>query len=86
MAKPTFKTNPRTQQVLEDLDLYREFCQDFGYRWNEADLYNFRSMRSNNLTSLPKAKLLRINGTRMLDALRDIVNHEKTILHGSRTL
>jgi hypothetical protein len=43
MAKPTFKTNPRTQQVLEDLDLYREFCQDFGYRWNEADLYNFRS-------------------------------------------
>jgi hypothetical protein len=43
MAKPTFKTNPRTQQVLEDLDQYREFCQDFGYRWNEADLYNFRS-------------------------------------------
>ena len=43
MAKPTFKPNPRTQQALEDLDLYREFCQDFGYRWNEADLYNFRS-------------------------------------------
>ena len=28
---------------IEDLDQYLEFCQDFGYRYNEADLYNFKS-------------------------------------------
>ena len=43
MAKPVIKHNPRTQQVWEDLDRYREFVQDYGYRFNEADLYNFRS-------------------------------------------
>ena len=43
MAKPTIKPNARTQQVLKDLDLYREFCVSYGYRYNEADLYNFRS-------------------------------------------
>ena len=43
MAKPIIKTNTRTQQVWEDLERYLEFCQDYGYRWNEADLYNFRS-------------------------------------------
>ena len=43
MAKPIIKPNARTQQVLEDLDLYREFCVSYGYRCNEADLYNFKS-------------------------------------------
>ena len=43
MARPQIKPNARTQQVWEDLDRYREFVQDYGYRFNEADLYNFRS-------------------------------------------
>lgn len=43
MAKIAIKPNARTQQVWEDLDRFREFCQDYGYRFNEADLYNFKS-------------------------------------------
>jgi hypothetical protein len=43
MAKPIFKPNARAQQVLEDLDRYLEFCRDFGYRYDEVDLYNNRS-------------------------------------------
>jgi hypothetical protein len=35
------KTN--IKQVFEDLDRYRNFCREFGYRFNEADLYNNRS-------------------------------------------
>jgi hypothetical protein len=35
------KTN--IKQVFEDLDRYRNFCREFGYRFNEADLYNTRS-------------------------------------------
>ena len=38
-----FKSNPRTQKVFDDLDKYRNFCRDYGYRFDEADLYSNRS-------------------------------------------
>jgi len=43
MAKPTFKPNPKVAEIFDDLENLKEFCQDFGYRFNEADLYNFKS-------------------------------------------
>ena len=43
MAKITFKSNPRVAEIQEDLEKLMEFCQDYGYRYNEADLYNFKS-------------------------------------------
>lgn len=43
MAKPQIKPNARVQQTLEDLEKFREFVVDYGYRFNEADLYNFKS-------------------------------------------
>ena len=43
MAKPTFKPNPRVTEIFNDLEQFLEFCQEFGYRYNEGDLYNFRS-------------------------------------------
>jgi hypothetical protein len=43
MAKPTFKPNPRVTEIFDDLDKFLEFCQEYGYRYNEGDLYNFRS-------------------------------------------
>jgi hypothetical protein len=43
MAKPTFKPNPRVTEIFNDLEQFLEFCQEYGYRYNEADLYNFRS-------------------------------------------
>jgi len=43
MAKPAIKPNHRVTEIFEDLETYLEFCQDFGYRYNEADLYNFKS-------------------------------------------
>ena len=43
MAKPTFQPNPRVRQIFEDLEKYLEFCQDYGYKYNEADLYNWKS-------------------------------------------
>ena len=29
-----------TREIYNDLDNYRDFCRDYGYRFNEADLYN----------------------------------------------
>ena len=43
MAKPTFKPNPRVEAIFDDLQQFLEFCQDYGYRYNEGDLYNFKS-------------------------------------------
>ena len=43
MGKPLLRVNPRALQAFEDLSTYLEFCVDYGYRYNEADLYNFKS-------------------------------------------
>jgi hypothetical protein len=43
MAKIAIKHNPRVNEIFEDLDKLREFCVDYGYRFNEADLNNFKS-------------------------------------------
>ena len=43
MAKTVFETNPRVHQIFDDLDQYLEFCQDFGYMYDESDLYNWKS-------------------------------------------
>jgi hypothetical protein len=43
MAKPQFKPNARVNAIFEDLEQYLRFCQDFGYKFNEADLYNWKS-------------------------------------------
>lgn len=43
MAKIAIKPNAKVQQLFEDLEQYLAFCQDFGYKFNEAELYNQRS-------------------------------------------
>ena len=43
MARLTFRHNPKVQAIFEDLEQFLRFCQDFGYRYNEADLYNWKS-------------------------------------------
>ena len=43
MAKPTIKANPRVTAVFEDLEQYLDFCQNYGYKYNERDLYNWKS-------------------------------------------
>ena len=43
MAKPQIQSNPRVKQIFEDLEKYKEFCVDFGYKFDESDLYNQRS-------------------------------------------
>jgi hypothetical protein len=37
------KSNPRVAEIFDDLEVFQEFCQDYGYRYNESDLYNFKS-------------------------------------------
>jgi len=34
---------PTITQIFDELDAYRDFCRDFGYVFNEAHLYNFKT-------------------------------------------
>jgi len=43
MGRPTIQSNPRVHQLFEDLEKYLEFCQDYGYKYDEATLYDMRS-------------------------------------------
>jgi hypothetical protein len=43
MAKIAIKHNPRMTELFDELEKFLTFCQDFGYRFNEADLFNFKS-------------------------------------------
>lgn len=43
MAKVEVKSAARVNQIFNDLDNYLGFCRDFGYRFNEQDLYNHKS-------------------------------------------
>lgn len=43
MAKPNIKSNPKVNQIFDDLEGYLSFCKKYGYKYDEADLYNQRS-------------------------------------------
>lgn len=43
MAKIAIQSNPQVQKIFEDLEKYLEFCRDFGYKYNEKELYDNKS-------------------------------------------
>lgn len=43
MAKLSFASNPKVRQIQNDLELYIEFCVDFGFKYDEATLGDMRS-------------------------------------------
>jgi hypothetical protein len=43
MAKQSFQPNNRVKQIFDDLEFYKEFCVDYGYKYDEATLYDMRS-------------------------------------------
>jgi hypothetical protein len=43
MGKQYVRPNPRATQCQDDLAKYLEFCREYGYRYRDEDLYNFKS-------------------------------------------
>ena len=56
MAKPVIKPNARVNETFDDLENFLGFCQDYGYRYNEADLYNFKSYAWQQFTKFAQGK------------------------------
>ena len=73
MAKPIIKHNPRVAEIFDHLEMFQEFCQDYGYRYNEADLYNFNSyawQQFNKYSQGKNAKNMWTEDTRRLAGFR----------------
>jgi hypothetical protein len=43
MAKFNFQPNNRVHAIFDDLEKYRDFCVEYGYRFNEDELYSTKS-------------------------------------------
>jgi len=43
VGKREYRANPRAIQVMDELDQFRDFCVDYGYRFREEDLFNFKA-------------------------------------------
>jgi len=43
MAKPTIKANPAINLIHDDLEKYLQFCVEYGYKFDERNLYDMRS-------------------------------------------
>lgn len=43
MSKSRVGLSSQAKKVFEDLENFLDFCRTFGYRFNQADLYNFKS-------------------------------------------
>ena len=43
MGKQHYKPSFKSIAVQDDLAKFLEFCVEYGYRFNEGDLYNFKS-------------------------------------------
>lgn len=38
-----FNNKSNVNQIFNDLDLYRDFCREYGYKFDERDLYSSQS-------------------------------------------
>jgi hypothetical protein len=56
MAKQKFVSNPKVQSIFEDLEKFTEFCQDYGYKYNESDLYNWKSYAFQQFSKVQQGK------------------------------
>ena len=59
MAKPNIQPNAKTSQILDDLERFLEFCQDYGYRFNESDLYNWKSYAFQQFNKFQQGKTVK---------------------------
>lgn len=56
MAKFNFQPNNRVHAIFDDLERYRDFCVEYGYRFNEDELYSTKSYVYRQYTKLLQGK------------------------------
>lgn len=61
MAKIEIKPNPKVPQIFEDLEKYLEFCRDYGYVFDESELYSNKSYNFRQFTKYLQGKSVKNN-------------------------
>lgn len=61
MAKITHQPNPQLNKIFDDLEKYLEFCRNFGYKYDEVDLYNNKSYVFRQFTKYTTGKSVKNN-------------------------
>jgi len=61
MAKMVHKPNPALQKIFEDLETYLKFCVEFGYKYNESELYDNKSYTFRQYTKYLQNKPVKNN-------------------------
>lgn len=61
MAKLVIQSNPQVQQIFEDLEKYLNFCVEYGYKYNEKELYDSKSYVFRQFTKCLQGKPVRNN-------------------------
>jgi hypothetical protein len=56
MGKIAIVSNPAVNEIFDELERLREFCREYGYRYNEADLRNFKSYAWQQYTKYSQGK------------------------------
>jgi hypothetical protein len=56
MGKISVRSNPVVNQIFDELEQLQEFCREYGYRYNEADLRNFKSYAWQQYTKYSQGK------------------------------
>ena len=53
--------NMRVNQIFDDLEDYLKFCKEYGYRYDEAELYSQRSYVYRQYTKFVNGKPIKDN-------------------------
>ena len=61
MAKIQIKANPRITAIFNDLEKYLDFCKEYGYKFDEAELYSNKSNAYRQYTKMVSGKQARNN-------------------------
>jgi len=56
MYKGDRRSISQVNQIFDDLENYLNFCRDFGYRYDEAELYNNKSFVFRQFTKFLSGK------------------------------
>ena len=73
MGKHVYRPSARALQVHDDLETFLDFCVEYGYRYNESDLYNFKSyawQQYNKFVQGKNAKNMWVEDTRRFSGYR----------------
>lgn len=75
MSKVTYKPNPKVYDIFETLESYLEFCKDYGYVYDEADLHNYKSYAWQQFQKFVAGKHAR---DQWIDAIRGNTYHNRS--------